>query len=224
MKVLRIDKATAKRWIEGLHYRRTLGIFWEGYALVEDGKIEGVICYGQPSPPIQKHAFVDRDFRLYELTRLVIQTKTRNAASQLIGRSLRQLTQTPSAIISYADSAMGHCGIVYQATNWIYTGAVKAHDKFYMVNGEKLHPVTVRDKFGVTSPVKWAKENNIEMILPEPKHRYFQFRGTKREKRIMRLKLNYPQVKDYPKCDRVTYDAGARIIEEISWASIVQNS
>ena len=28
-------------------------------------------------------------------------------------------------MVSYADSGMNHCGYIYQATNWIYTGATK---------------------------------------------------------------------------------------------------
>lgn len=128
MKVVSVDRKTAKEWIEKKHYRHTLGVYWEGFALVISGMIEGIICYGQPSAPIQKYSFMERDFGIYELTRLVIQTKRKNAASFLIGNSLKMLKRKPSAVISYADSSMGHCGYVYQATNWIYTGAVKAHD------------------------------------------------------------------------------------------------
>ena len=211
MRVERISKKLAKQWMSVKHYRRTLGIFWEGFALVENDMIMGVICYGQPSPPIQKHSFVDRDFRLYELTRLVIQTTTRNAASFLIAGSLKLLKERPAAVISYADSSHGHCGIVYQATNWIYTGAVTAHDKFYIVNGEKLHPTTVRDRYGVTSPVKWAKENGVEMIKPKPKQRYFYILGDKRQKRDMLGRLKYPVVKKYPKCDQSRYDDGPHL-------------
>lgn len=214
MRVIKVTKSICNEWIKEKHYRRTLGIFWEGFALIERDKIQGVVCYGQPSPPIQKHAFADRDFRLYELTRLVIQTKTKNAASFLIAHSLKKLKESPCAVISYADSSQGHCGIVYQATNWLYTGAVKAHDKFYIVNGEKLHPTTVRDRYGVTSPVKWAKENNITMVLPEPKQRYFYILGNKRQKKDIRQRLKYPILAGYPKCDQSRYDDGPQILTE----------
>ena len=124
-RVIKINKKICNEWVSIKHYRRTLGIFWEGFALVINGKIQGVICYGQPSAPIQKHAFKNRDFRLYELTRLVIQTKEKNAASFFIANSLKMLKEKKSAVISYADSSQGHCGIVYQATNWKYTGEVE---------------------------------------------------------------------------------------------------
>jgi hypothetical protein len=212
---MKVIKKRAKRWIEQKHYRHTLGVFWEGFALVIDDKIEGIVCYGQPSAPIQRYAFHERDFRLYELTRLVIQTSKKNAASFLIGNSLQMLSNTPCAVISYADGGMGHIGFVYQATNWIYTGEVTAHDKFYIVNGEKLHPMTVRDRYNVSKPTKWAKENGIEMVKPEPKHRYFQFVGTKREKRQMISKLKYEKIDAYPKGESHRYDAGDRINDTV---------
>ena len=39
----------------------------------------------------------------------------------LVGRSLRLLPK-PSVVVSYADTAQGHVGYVYQAANFIYTG------------------------------------------------------------------------------------------------------
>lgn len=203
--VKRIDKQTAKTVIEAIHYRKTLGVFWEAFGLYENEKLIGVICYGQPSAPIQKHAFKDRDFRLYELTRLVIDSGNKNCASILIAESLKLLNEQPSAVISYADSALGHAGIVYQATNFLYTGATTSHDKLYMVNGKALHPITVRDQFGVTNPAVWAKENNIETIKPLPKHRYFYFNGNKYQRRKMIEKLAYPLVQQYPKAEKTRY-------------------
>jgi hypothetical protein len=120
--VKKIDKKIADRVVSKRHYSRRLGIFWEGFGLFEGSVLLGVVCFGQPSPPIQKHAFKNRDFRLYELTRLVVDEEVKNGASFLISHSIKQLSQRPCAIVSYADSMHGHCGIVYQATNWLYTG------------------------------------------------------------------------------------------------------
>jgi hypothetical protein len=163
-KVVPIDKATADRLIVARHYSKRASIFWKGFALVFDGRVYGVVVYGQPSPPIQKHSFKDRDFRLYELSRLVIQTTKRNAASYLVAQSLKMLEQ-PCAVVSYADSEHGHAGIVYQATNWIYTGATKSHDHAYLVDGKRVHPISLRDK-GITDPKRWAKENGIKTLPP----------------------------------------------------------
>lgn len=207
-KVVRATKSTCNQLVASRHYKRKLGIFWEGFALVHTGRVYGVVCYGQPSAPIQRSAFSDRDFRLYELTRLVIQTETKNAASYLISESLKMLSCKPCAVISYADSDMGHCGIVYQATNWLYTGMVNPHDCMYEYQGEVLHPQTLRDRLGVTSPTKWAKENNVKRIVMGGKHRYFKLVGTRREVASMRDRLKYEVIKSYPKCKKSHYENG----------------
>jgi hypothetical protein len=208
MIVKKIDKSLADSVVSNKHYSKRLGIFWEGFGLFKDDKLVGVCCFGQPSAPIQKHAFKDRDFRLYELTRLVVDDGLQNAASFLISQSIKMLKERFCAIISYADSAHGHSGIVYQATNWIYTGATVSHDCLYLVEGVATHPMTLRDKLGITKPAVWAKENNIAKIKPLPKHRYFFFVGSKKQKKQMKSSLSYPQIAAYPKSEKKLYDSG----------------
>jgi hypothetical protein len=207
MNVIQITKQTAEQFVLTKHYSRRASIFWTAFGLEEQGLITGVVVYGQPSPPIQKHAFKDRDFRLYELTRVVVQSKTKNASSYLVANSLKMLEPKPCAVISYADMEQNHCGIIYQATNWFYTGSTKSHDKSYLVDGKRVHPMTLRDK-GITDPTRWAKENGVVMIKPMEKHRYFQFVGNRRQRQIMRDKLKYPILNTYPKCDQRRYDDG----------------
>lgn len=205
-RVAPVSKPEADKWIKSKHYSRRASIFWAAFGLLEDDKLQGVCVYGQPSPPIQKHAFRDRDFRLYELSRLVVQTKTKNAASFLVGRSLQAL-EKPCAVVSYADMEQSHCGIVYQATNWLYTGATVSHDHLYIVDGVRTHPMTLRDR-GISDPKRWAKENNILTVKPHPKHRYFFLCGSKAQRRAMLEKLAYPILSSYPKCDQNRYDDG----------------
>lgn len=209
MEIKPITKSEAESFVLQKHYSRRASIFWAGFGLIENGSTEGVVVYGQPSPPIQRHAFRDRDFKLYELARLVIQTKTKNAASFLVGRSLRML-ERPCAVVSYADSEWSHCGIIYQAKNWTYTGATVSHDHAYIVDGNRVHPMTLRDR-GITDPKRWALENGIKTAPPMPKHRYFFFCGSRTQTKAMRSKLAYPVVSKLPKCDQNRYDDGPNI-------------
>ena len=209
MKIERLSKADCERFVTEKHYSRRASIFWAGFGLIENGMIEGVVVYGQPSPPIQKHAFKDRDFRLYELARLVVQTKTKNATSYLVGNSLKML-ESPCAVVSYADMEQSHAGIVYQATNWLYTGETVSHDHMYIVDGVRVHPMTLRDR-GITNPKEWARDNGIKTVKPFPKHRYFHLIGDKRQKRDMLKKLQYSVIDLYPKCDQRRYDDGDKI-------------
>lgn len=206
--VIPCTKRDADAIVTARHYSRKPSIFWKGFALVRGGQIEGVAVYGQPSAAIQKHAFHERSFRLYELSRVVVQTPERNAASFLIGRSL-QMLETPCAVVSYADSAWGHTGCIYQATNWLYTGATKSHDHLYLIDGVATHPMTLRDR-GITNPKEWARLNDIETVPPKEKHRYFYMLGGKRDRRLMRDTLRYPAM-PYPKGEANRYDDGERV-------------
>jgi hypothetical protein len=179
MKVIRINKNIATEFVSKKHYSRKPSIYWDGFGLVENDHIVGVAVYGQPSPALQKHAFNRKvydnfSFSFMELSRLVVQSKTPNAASFLIGRSL-QMLQPPVAVVSYADTRHGHCGIIYQATNWLYTGSTVSHDKLYIIDGMEYHPLSLRSHLGITNPGSWAKENKIETVSPKKKHRYFFF-------------------------------------------------
>jgi len=207
--IVKVTKQQADEFVLKKHYSHRAPIFWEGFGLEEDGAIQGVVVFGQPSPPIQRHAFRDRDFRLYELARLVVQTKAKNAASFLVGNALRML-DGPCAVVSYADMEQAHCGIIYQATNWIYTGATVSHDHAYIVEGKRVHPISLRDQ-GITDPKRWAKENGIQTVKPMPKHRYFYVCGTKRDRKRILASLNYPIIPEYPKCDQRRYDDGEKI-------------
>lgn len=214
-RVVPITKKQADSIITARHYSRRAPVFWEAFGLIENELVVGAVIYGMPSPPISRHAFEDRDFRLYELTRLVIQTTRPNAASFLVGRSLQMLSEQPSAVVSYADSEWGHAGIVYQATNWLYTGATKSHDHAYLVDGRRTHPMTLRDQ-GITDPKRWALENGIETAPPMLKHRYFFLNGTKRQRSVMMDKLRYPVITGYPKADKRTYDAGDHVFLHVT--------
>jgi hypothetical protein len=208
MEVRRVDKKTCEIVVSHKHYSRTLGIFWDGFGLYKDDVLIGICCFGQPSPAIQKHAFKNRDFKLYELTRLVIDSGHKNAASFLISSSMKMLKEKQCALISYADSAHGHSGIVYQSTNWLYTGSTVSHDSLYLIDGKPTHPMTIRDKFGVTEIANWAKQNKISKIKPSPKHRYFFFKGSKLQKKKMRESLSYKVIGEYPKSEKTTYNSG----------------
>jgi hypothetical protein len=210
MEVIKTTKDICDLFVKKKHYSHKAPIFWAGFALIENNTIQGVCVFGQPSPPIQKYAFADRDFRLYELSRLVVQSKTKNASSFLVGNALDMLEPKPCAVVSFADTEQGHCGYIYQATNWIYTGSTISHDHLYLVDGLRIHPMTLRDQ-GITDPKKWAKENNIETVKPMEKHRYFYIVGSQRQKKAMVKKLNYSIVLQYPKLKPSRYDDGDSI-------------
>jgi len=214
MKVIEISYDNAMKWCLLKHYAKRKPMYQFAYGLVISNKIEGIVVYGRPPVQIEKSILkkdINLNYKVYELTRLVIQTKKNNAASFLIGNSLKLLPKN-NIVVSYADTNMNHCGIVYQSTNWLYTGGVVSHDCEYIINGKKMHPKSITQKYGITSISEWAKKNNIKKIKPKIKHRYFYINADKRTKKIILKNFNYKIEKQYPKCNQNRYNDGAKII------------
>lgn len=178
------------------------------FGLFNDRMLLGVVTYGPPSSPNVGRSILGGMFEsnVYELNRLCVDCNIKNSTSVLVGRSLKMMPK-PSCIVSYADGGQGHVGYIYQATNFIFTGAVRAHDSEYIVNGTKTHPRTLASR-GITSPKKWAVENDVLIIEPKPKNRYVYFCGNRREIKAMRNALRY-EVQPYPKGETKRYDANA---------------
>jgi hypothetical protein len=200
--VEKITKAQAAPFILEIHYAKRFPPYSHLFGLIEDGKLVGVVSYGPPASPQ-----VARSIGIYpvlELNRLVITTQTKNAASFLVGRSLRFLP-SPIAVVSYADGMQGHIGYIYQATNFLYTGSPTAHDNYYLVGNKLTHPRSLAAR-GITAPVQWAKENRIEIVKSKPKHRYVFLRGGKSELKKFRGALKWP-IFPYPKGESRRYNA-----------------
>ena len=132
-----IDKTTATTLIVEHHYaHRPAPISW-AWAIKLYGKFVGVLTIGKPQTystqaslvgekfttyPTPQNRFVD----VYELNRLWLADELpAYSESRFLGWCLRELKKIrPSTIlVSYADTARDHIGVVYQATNWLYTGS-----------------------------------------------------------------------------------------------------
>ena len=73
------------------------------------------------------------------LSRLVVApTEPKNAASLLLGRSIRLLPKRWHTLLTYADSRQGHAGTIYKATNWIDLGAVPGSSAWVTLEGEQV--------------------------------------------------------------------------------------
>jgi len=202
MQVIGLSSARAMQLVEKFHYshRRVGAKFCFG--LLDDGHLSGCCVFSIPASYTLCNGVCGEQYRkqVLELSRLVVNTKQQNAASFLIGQSLRLLAANGDwIIVSYADcnSHVGHVGYVYQATNWLYTGQGNAEPKW-------IHPET-GEVISFTRRHIDLKANNLGMdwrqLIKEKqvgKHRYVTFAGSKKFKASARKELRYP-VLPYPK-------------------------
>ena len=107
----------------------------------------------------------------------------------------------PTVVVSYADTSQGHEGIVYQATNFIYTGLSDKH-KVWVVEGmENVHPRSLGHSGSLKELQQLYGDKLIQKERPR-KHRYIFFCGNKTQVKTMRKALRY-EIVDYPKKSEV---------------------
>lgn len=161
----------------------------------------GCIVYSVPASYTLCNSVCGKDYRkqVLELSRLVVLTEDKNAASFLIGRSLKMLGN--HVVVSYADcnDHVGHVGYVYQATNWLYTGRGNAEPKWVHPHTGEVVSYTRRhiDRKAEALGMDWRDLVKVPQV---GKHRYVTFAGDRGFRKKARAALKY-KTDCYPKGD-----------------------
>lgn len=195
-----INSVAAMRLVMQYHYsQRKVGCCF-AFGLFDSSDLIGCCTFSIPASYTLCKGVCGSEYRnqVVELSRLVIIPGARkNAASMLIGGSLRLMPDR--VVVSYADcnDHVGHVGYVYQATNWIYTGKSNAEPKW-------INPIT-GDVVSYTRRHIDAKAERVGLSWRElvrekqsGKHRYVTFTGSKQFKKTAKGALRY-QAQPYPK-------------------------
>lgn len=210
LRVISLDSSRAMQLVEEFHYshRRVGAKFCFG--LLDDGHLAGCCVFSIPASYTLCNGVCGKEYRkqVLELSRLVVTTRQKNAASYLIGNSLKLLAEQGDwIIVSYADcnSHVGHVGYVYQSTNWLYTGQGNAEPKWIHPETGEVISFTRRhiDIKAKRYNLDWQQLVKDQQI---GKHRYVTFAGSKAFKRQARKALNYP-VMPYPKGETHRHEA-----------------
>jgi hypothetical protein len=160
-------------------------------------KIVGVIVYGTPSSASLRGGIcgLDEKNNVIELTRLWIKDGTpKNTESFLIGNTIGKVDK--EIIVSYAEIQQGHTGIVYQATNWIYTG-LSAKRTNWTIEGNDKHCQTIADKYTAVE-IREKYGDKFSLVDRPRKHRYVYFNCKTKRKKELWGKLKY-KIESYPK-------------------------
>ena len=91
----------------------------------EDGRYIGVVIFSRGATQNIGKPYGLEQTECVELTRIALRDH-RHFVSEIMMQALRKLKETNPGlrlVVSYADPAQGHNGGIYQATNWVYTGA-----------------------------------------------------------------------------------------------------
>ncbi len=201
--VRKIKSSDAHYLLLNVHYARRLPSISYAFGLFEGVELRGVITYGTPAASTLRTGVAGPEYEeiVLELNRLCLAENRPNEASRLVGASLRMLPR-PCIVVSFADTEQGHEGVVYQATNFIYTGLSAKRTDWKVKGLEHLHGQTIADQVrgseGRRIDAIKAKYGDRFYLKPRSrKHRYVMMLGNKYQKRKMMEALRYP-VLPYP--------------------------
>jgi hypothetical protein len=199
--ITQIDSRVANDMTIENHYlhRRASTMF--AYGLFDGEEMLGTVIYGKPASNALCVGVCgpDESKQVIELTRLWIKDGTpKNTESYLIGNSLKMIPKEFDIVVSYAEIQAGHIGIVYQATNWIYTGMSDRHVEWLLDGKTANHSRHLFDEHGGVNGAKAFFGDRLVKGERPRKHRYVFFRGGKGRRKELLLKLRY-EPKPYPK-------------------------
>jgi hypothetical protein len=199
----KIDSKKTYPFLLNIHYAKRIPSISYAFGAFKESLLVGVITYGTPpSSSLKKGiAGIENSMDVLELNRLCFSENIKNGASQLISYSIKQLPKN-KIIVSYADTEQEHKGIVYQATNFIYTGLSAKRTDWKIKGLEHLHGQTIADiSRGQKNRAEWMRNKfGDKFYLKERprKHRYIFINGSKTYKKNILSKLKY-NIESYPK-------------------------
>jgi hypothetical protein len=209
-----IPAKEAEPWLLSRHYAKRLCPISYAFGAYRGTDLIGIVTYGTPASSPLRTGVCGKEWadKVLELNRLCCEN-SRNTASQLVGRSLR-LIPKPSVVVSYADTAQGHVGYIYQATNFFYTGMSAKRTDWKIRGREHLHGATIADESrGQDNRAQWMREKYGDDFYLEDrprKHRYVYPCGSKAQRKQILEALRYT-VECYPKGESRRYNTSATI-------------
>lgn len=199
----RIEAKIGKEFIKKHHYSHGVHNGPMCYGLFDNRELVGVLAFATPcSENVCASVFgVEHKRKVTELHRLVLLDHVqKNMESWFISRVLRQLKKDRpnyKAVLTFADATQGHIGVIYQATNAIYTG-MSGKATFYLdQDGRLRHP----RQNGQNITPEMALHRGWKPTKRDGKHRYVYLlpQDKKEAKTLQNMLLLKKQ--QYPKND-----------------------
>lgn len=177
------------------HYSGRIPNIHKAFGWFDNNVLKAVITYGKPASPALCKGVCGEEYKdiVWELNRMCRTEDLKEPLSSFVSYTLKQMR--PSIIISYSDTAMNHHGYVYQACNFIYTGATKERTDKWTADGK--HSRHYKNN-----------EQGEYRKVRSSKHRYIYFCGNKKEVKEWKSALKYPIYDSYPKGDNSNYILG----------------
>lgn len=192
-----LDAKKAWEFLKPRHYAGRKPQISAAYGWIINGDLVAVCTFGKPASPFLCTGICgEKNSKfVYELNRLCRTEELKKPLSEFVSACLRRLSAKNWIIVSFSDTGMHHCGYIYQAYNFFYTGCTKERTDKYTENGKHARHYD-NDKQGEYRVLRTAK------------HRYVYFAtNNKHQKKEWIKSLNYP-ILPYPKSQNQNYILG----------------
>lgn len=205
MEVKEITAKEAKDFLLPKHYSGRCPTISKAFGWFDRGGLKAVCTFGKPASNSLCVGVCGKEYshNVYELNRLCRTEDLDKQLSQFVAKCLRLLKPLNWIVVSYSDTQMNHHGYIYQACNFIYTGATKKRTDMITASGKHSRHYNEEDqKCGLRK-------------IRSSKHRYIYFcTSDKKLKKKWMNSLKY-KICEYPKGDNSNYVLGEYIKEEI---------
>lgn len=132
------------------HYAKAVPVNTFGYSVFNDkNQWCGVILYGTGANNNLANNYNLSQGQVIELVRVALNGK-QESTSKSLAISIKLIKKDLPLIkllVSYADKDQNHNGIIYQATNWYYTGIsmLNSTDSSWVIKGKRYHGRIISD-------------------------------------------------------------------------------
>jgi hypothetical protein len=201
---LRLDWCSyeaAKYAVEHWHYSGNLPAFGRriNIGVWENADFIGAIIYAYSATPnIAKHYKLPQT-EIIELRRVAMK-EHRSATSRAVAFSIKMVKKLCPGIrllVSFADVDQKHLGVIYQATNWIYTGmSMQNVSDGWIVNNKFIHRRTMGTSGKGRNNLTWIHKHldpNATEHFSDGKHCYLFPLDDAMRKQIEPLRKPYPK-------------------------------
>lgn len=192
-----IDYHTAVDFLLPRHYSGRIPSITKAFGWYVDNDLKAVCTFGKPASPTLCKGVCGEEYSksVYELNRLCRLEDFNEPLSMFVSRCLKALKKENWIIVSFSDTAMHHCGYIYQACNFMYTGKSKERTDKYTKNGKHSRHYN-------------NDEQGEFRVLRSAKYRYIYFCTNNRKlKKAWMENLRYP-ILPYPKEQNQNYVLG----------------
>ena len=194
--MIKISYKEAISFLLPRHYSGRKPSITYAFGYYEENLLKAVCTFGKPASNSLCIGVCGKEYsaNVYELNRLCVDGEIKIQLSEFVSFCLRELKKYNLIIVSYADKQMNHNGYIYQATNFLYTGATKSRTDKYVEGGKHSRHYDNE------------KQNGLRKFRSS-KHRYIYFSCDKKHKKIFKKELRY-KIENYPKEENKKYQLG----------------